>query len=243
MSVLEARFATVRPSPPPAWPIAGAKMTYGSPLGSEDDVRALHGIGIKVRVPRGETIFNEGDPAEHAYKVVSGCVRLCRHLTDGRRQIAQFLFPGDLFSFMEFGEHKFTAEAVADVVLIAFPQKQLLRLRAERSSIQERFLTLLSERVLDAQQHLIMLGRQKAKERVASFLVHMWERIGAEDDGVLDVPMSRLDIADYLGLTIETVCRVLSELKRAGTIKIPTAGQLILRDIDALQDLAEGTSE
>jgi CRP/FNR family nitrogen fixation transcriptional regulator len=193
-------------------------------------------------VPRGETIFNEGDSADFAYKVVSGCVRLCRHLTDGRRQIAQFLFPGDLFSFMEFGEHKFTAEAVDDVVLLALPEKQLLRIRAERPSVQERFLTLLSQRVLDAQGHLMMLGRQSAKERVASFLVFLWERISAEADGFVDVAMSRLDIADYLGLTIETVCRVLSELKRTGAIQIPNARQLILRDIKALQDLAEGAS-
>jgi CRP/FNR family nitrogen fixation transcriptional regulator len=109
--------------------------------------------------------------------------------------------------------------------------------------VQERFLTLLSQRVLDAQLHLMMLGRQTAKERVAAFLALLWERIGGEEDGLLDVPMSRLDIADYLGLTIETVCRLLSELKRTGIIDIPDNRHLVLRDIEALQELGEAMSQ
>jgi CRP-like cAMP-binding protein len=197
-------------------------------------------MGTKIRVPRGETIFSEGDPAEHAYKVVSGCVRLSRHLADGRRQVTQFLFPGDFFSFMEFGEQRFTAEAVNDAVLMSFPQNALLKIGEERPSVQERFLTLVAQRVIDAHSHLVILGRAAANERVASFLVFLWERIGGEDDDVLDVPMSRLDIADYLGLTIETVCRVLSEMKREGIVTIPDARHLTLRDIAALQTLADG---
>jgi CRP-like cAMP-binding protein len=88
----------------------------------------------------------------------------------------------------------------------------------------------------------MILGRQTAKERVASFLVFLSERIGVEDDELLDVPMSRLDIADYLGLTIETVCRVLSELKRARIIEIPNSRQLTLRDIENLHELADGVA-
>jgi CRP-like cAMP-binding protein len=218
----------------------GGKTKFGSPVGGEEDVQALHRFGTKIRVPRGETIFNHGDPAEYAYKVVSGAVRLCRHLSDGRRQIAQFLFPGDFFNFMASGEHSFTAEAVSDAVLMSFPQRQLLKLREERASVQERFMTLLSQRVFDAQNHLMVLGRQTATERVASFLVLLWQRIGDEEDDLVDVPMSRLDIADYLGLTIETVCRVLSNMKRKRIIDVPNLRQLALRDIDCLQALADG---
>jgi CRP-like cAMP-binding protein len=239
MSLSEACHPTNGFSTSLAWPIAGGKPRFGSSVGGDADVQALNRLGTKIRVPHGRMIFGEGDPAEHAYKVVSGCVRLSRHISDGRRQVTQFLFPGDFFSFMEFGEHSFTAEAVNDLVLMAFPQKALLKLRNERANVQERFLTLVAQRVLDAHAHLVILGRATAKERVASFLISLSERIGVEDDEILDVPMSRLDIADYLGLTIETVCRVLSELKRARIIDIPDPRHLVLRKIDALQERVE----
>ena len=240
MSLAQAVHPPVRSLQPLVWPVAGGKAKFGSAAGGEEDTQALHRFGTKIRVPRGETIFNQGDPAEYAYKVISGAVRLCRHLSDGRRQITQFLFPGDFFNFMASGEHGFTAEAVSDAVLMSFPQRQLQQFRGERASVQERFMTLLSQRVLDAQNHLMVLGRQTATERVASFLVLLWERIGDEEDELLDVPMSRLDIADYLGLTIETVCRVLSRMKRKRIIDIPSMRQLTLRDIDNLQALADG---
>ena len=240
MSLAQAVHAPAYSLQPLAWPVAGAKTKLGSSAGGEDDVQALHRFGTKIRVPRGETIFNQGDPAEYAYKVISGAVRLCRHLSDGRRQIAQFLFPGDFFNIVAASENGFTAEAVSDVVLMSFPQRQLQKFREERSSVQERFMTFLSERVLDAQNHLMVLGRQTATERVASFLMLLWERIGDEDDKLLDVPMSRLDIADYLGLTIETVCRVLSKMKRMRIIDILDQRQLTLRNIDSLHALADG---
>jgi CRP-like cAMP-binding protein len=239
MSLSQACTATNTSSSSLAWPVAGGSPRFGSSVGGDADVQALNRLGAKVRVPRGETIFGEGDVAEHAYKVVSGCVRLSRHLSDGRRQVTKFLFPGDFLGFMEFGEHKFTAEAVNDAVLMSFPRIVLLKLRNERASVQERFLTLVAQQVLDAHTHLMILGRATANERVASFLISLWKRIGVEDDDVLDVPMSRLDIADYLGLTIETVCRVLSELKRARIIEVPDARHLVVRDIEALQEQVE----
>jgi CRP-like cAMP-binding protein len=240
MSLAQAVHVPVRSLQPLAWPVAGGKTKFGSAAGGEEDTQALHRFGTKIWVPRGETIFNQGDAAEYAYKVISGAVRLCRHLSDGRRQIAQFLFPGDFFNIIATGGNGLTAEAVSDAVLMSFPQRQLQKFREERASVQERFMTLLSQRVLDAQNHLMVLGRQTATERVASFLVLLWERIGDEEDDVVDVPMSRLDIADYLGLTIETVCRVLSSLKRKRIIGIPSMRQLTLRDIDSLQALADG---
>jgi len=240
MSLAQAVHTPGSLSQPLAWPVVGGKAKFGSPAGGEEDVQALHRFGTKIRISRGKTIFNQGDSAEYAYKVISGAVRLCRHLSDGRRQIAQFLFPGDFFNIVATSEHGFTAETVSDAVLMSFPQRQLQKFREERASVQERFMTLLSQRVLDAQNHLMVLGRQTATERVASFLVLLWERIGDEEDDLVDVPMSRLDIADYLGLTIETVCRVLSGLKRKRIIDIPNLRQLTLRDIDSLQALADG---
>lgn len=240
MSIAEiTRPSVLPPSRSAVWPVFG-KSGIGSPAGANEDLQLLHRIGSRLHFDRGETVFNEGDPAEYAYRVVSGAVRLCKHMSDGRRQIAQFLLPGDFFSFMELSEHSFTAEAVADTVLICYPQRQIERLGEERLSLRKRFTALLTKRVRDIQNHLVMLGRQTAKEKVASFLVVLIEHDGCENGALLDVPMSRQDIADYLGLTIETVCRVLSAMKREGLIGIPNLHQLIVKNAETLYALAEG---
>src|SRR5579864_3784974 len=113
MSVAE----ITRLTPPPSlvWPLPG-NASVGTPAGRSADLQELERHGSKVRFERGETIFNAGDPAGHAYRVVSGAVRLCKHMADGRRQITEFLVPGDFFSFAEADEYDFTAEAMNDVV-------------------------------------------------------------------------------------------------------------------------------
>src|SRR4030095_10383701 len=107
-------------------------------------------------------------------------------------------------------------------------------------NLRGRLLVLLSQRLLGMQDHLVMLGRQTAQERVASFLLHIADRAADEEGVAFDLPMSRQDIADYLGLTIETVCRMLSELKRERIIAIPSLSQVVLNDLDALQAMTEG---
>jgi CRP/FNR family nitrogen fixation transcriptional regulator len=237
----ETGFATALAQNPFAWSTLGGAATGGSkPSPADEDLRALQQVGIKVRFARNETIFNDGDEAKNCYKVISGAVRLCKHMSDGRRQIADFLLAGDFFGFMQFGTYKFTAEAVGDVVLMCYPQGQVARLSNAMPNLRGRLLVLLSQRLLGMQDHLVMLGRQTAKERVASFLLHIAERSDAEEGLAFDLPMSRQDIADYLGLTIETVCRMLSELKRERIIAIPNASQIVLNDMDVLQALAEG---
>jgi CRP-like cAMP-binding protein len=208
--------------------------------GVDEDFLALKRIGSTMRVARNRTIFNEGDPAEYAYQLVSGVVRLCKHMADGRRQIVQFLFPGDFFSFMDLAGHKLSAEAVSDVVLTCYSQRVIAQMGKDKPSVRERFVKLLSQRLHHMHDHLMMLGRQTAAERVASFLVLLSERVGPPEDNVIDVTMSRQDIADYLGLTIETVCRVLSKLKRRRIIDIPDLHRLVLRDIEALHLMAGG---
>src|SRR5690348_3283233 len=228
MSITEAAGHSLPPSPRP---VAGNRLP-GSSAALTDDHQVLQRAGARIRFTRGETIFNEGDPADNAYSVVCGAVRLCKHMADGRRQIAQFLLPGDFFSFMDLSEHSFTAEAVSDTTLTCYPQRQIERLGEERLSLRKRFAALLTRRVRDIQNHLVMLGRQTAKERVASFLLLLIEHDEAESGTVLDVPMGRQDIADYLGLTIETVCRVLSAMKRESLIDMPNLHQLVVRDVD-----------
>jgi len=238
MSIAEAiRPSTSFSSGPVIWPVNGPKPS--SAAGTDQDLQLLQRIGTKLHFSRGETIFDEGDAAEYAYKVVSGAVRLCKHMADGRRQIAQFLLPGDFFSFMELSEHSFAAEAASDAVLTCYPQRQIERLGEERSTMRRHFAALLTKRVRDIQNHLVLLGRQTAKERVAAFLLLLIEHDGLESKKTLEVPMSRQDIADFLGLTIETVCRVLSAMKRQGLIGIPSLHQLTVRNVDALYAIAE----
>jgi len=116
-----------------------------------EDLRALKQIGTKIRFARNTTIFNDGDDAAYTYKIVSGTVRLCKHTSNGRRQIADFLLAGDYFGFLQLGTYSFTAEAVSDVVVIAYPQRQIEQLSNAMPSMSQRLLTLLSQRLLGMQ--------------------------------------------------------------------------------------------
>jgi CRP/FNR family nitrogen fixation transcriptional regulator len=205
----------------------------------DEGLGALDRIGIKLRFARGETIFSEGDEAAFSYKVVSGAIRLCKHLVDGRRQIADFVLPGDYCGFLALSEHRFTAEAACDLEVIAYPQRQVEAMGERLPSMRQRLTDFLFRRLMAMQDHLIMLGRQTAKERVMTFLLKLAESVGARNGSAVALPMSRQDIADYLGLTIETVCRVLSDLKRTRLVAFPSLHQFQLADIERFRDLAE----
>jgi CRP-like cAMP-binding protein len=220
------------------WPFPG-NAPAGAPGGSNIDLQVLERSGSKLRFQRGETIFSEGDLVKHAYRVVSGAVRLCKHMADGRRQIAEFLLPGDFFSFAEMDEHSFTAEAMSAVVLACYPQHAIQRLTEECVDVRGFFRSLLSKRIKEAENHLVILGRQTAKEKVASFLVLLIDRSNANEER-LALPMSRQDIADFLGLTMETVSRVLSAMKREKLIELPTLHELVIRNQDSIRGLADG---
>jgi CRP-like cAMP-binding protein len=133
-----------------------------------------------------------------------------------------------------------TAEAISDVVLISYPVQQVERLGDEMPAIRKRLFDFLSERVLGMQDHLVMLGRQTAMERVAGFLLLLLQRSAPGRRSAIDLPMSRLDIADYLGLTLETVSRTLADLKHAHVIDLEGPHLAVVRDVEALRSLAEG---
>jgi CRP-like cAMP-binding protein len=205
-----------------------------------DDLRALDRFSARVRFAKNETIFSEGDKAGHAYKIVSGMVRLCTHTRDGRRQIADFLVPGAIFGIIDRGEYGFSAEAVSDVVMISYPRSQIDRLSATKPEVIDHIFAALTDQFMVMQRHLVVLGCQNAKERVASFLLMLADRCNAMPGDRIDLPMGRQDIASHLGLTIETVCRAITELKREGSVVVPTLNQIILKNLRALRMLAEG---
>src|SRR4051812_47762682 len=203
--------------------------------GALDALVALERIGTRRTYTRNEEIFAEGDKADCWFKVVSGAVRVCKLMADGRRHIAEFDFAGDCFGFDGRPERLFSAEAVGDAVIMRFPRRATESL-IDDSPVLARHLREMTLRDLaNAQIRMLMLGRMSAPERVATFLLDLADR--RDTSRALDLPMSRSDIADYLGLTIETVCRVLSSFKRDCLIDIPNAHRIELRDRAALAAL------
>lgn len=202
---------------------------------------AFERIGSRRRFARNAEIFSDGDPADCWFKVVSATVRLCKLLADGRRHIAEFYFAGDCFGLDNLPRRLFSAEAVGDgVVVMRYPRRATERLIDADPGLARSLRDMALRDLANAQIRLLLLGRMSAPERVASFLLDMIEwRDATRSSRALDLAMSRNDIADYLGLTTETVCRVLSAFKRDGAITIPSPHRIELRDRDALAAIGE----
>ncbi len=205
--------------------------------GQLDALVAFERIGSRRSFARNEEIFAEGEAADSWFKVISGTVRLCKLLADGRRHIAEFYFAGDCFGLDNMAERLFSAEAVGDVIVMRYPRRATERLIDESPILALSLRDMTLRDLTNAQIRMMMLGRMSAPERVAAFLLDMFDRRDASR--ALDLPMSRNDIADYLGLTIETVCRVMSGFKRDGVIDIPTPHRVELRDRAAIAALCE----
>jgi CRP-like cAMP-binding protein len=222
-----------------AAPRAVLAVIEGSRTRDEDsDLDALEAIGTTLRIAKNAALFHEGELSEHVYKVVSGAMRTCRLLADGRRQIADFILPNDFFGLDWQTTHGFTAEALTEAVVISYPRRRLEALAESRPAVQRLLMSMLCKGLAATQEHVVMLGRQTAYERLAWFLLRIKERNGGTDE--IDVPMSRQDIADYLGLTIETVSRGISEFKRRQYISAISTHQFRLTGMPALQALASG---
>ena len=190
-------------------------------------------IGMTTHVARDQEVFGEGEPADHVYKVVRGAVRGFRVLSDGRRQICDFYLPGDIFGIERGADHTITAEALTGAILVVARRSNLSH---DGSSTMARSLWDLAMIELGrSHDHALTLGRRSAGERVARFLVDMADRIG-DGEGV-ELPMSRQDIADYLGLTIETVSRTLTQLQVSGLIRLTGCRSIHLRNPRALAEL------
>jgi CRP/FNR family nitrogen fixation transcriptional regulator len=204
---------------------------------ARDALEALEQFGATVTIQRDREIHGQGNEAKYCYRILSGCVRMVKLMEDGRRQIGEFLMAGDTFGFDVLETYDFSAEAVSDVVLRRYPRR-MVDTAAETSMVLARRLrdmTSVSLRL--ANTRLVLLGRKTASERIASFLIEMTGRLPQGRSDMLDLPMSRTDMADHLGLTIETVCRVLAHLRREGTIAIERSN-ITIRDGAALLQMA-----
>jgi CRP-like cAMP-binding protein len=200
----------------------------------------LREIGSMQRFERNEAVFHEADAVRQVFQIVGGTIRLCRHTPDGRRHISDFALPGDICGSFVDATQSLTAEAVTDVAVIAYPRAHLDRLCEGDPRFRASVLAHLSGHLQSVQRHTFTLGCQNAKERLASFILRLAERTGAIHTGRLDLAMGRQDVADHLGLTIETISRTITALRKQHVLGVPSAHQFLLRDVDALIELAQG---
>jgi CRP/FNR family transcriptional regulator, nitrogen fixation regulation protein len=221
--------------------IQATSSRHPATVRARNGVPAPHGVGSSLDMmgapmpfARNAEIYGEDEPAEYLYKVISGAVRTYRVLHDGRRQIGAFLLPGDMFGLEAGAAHASSAEAVADSVVLVIKRSALVALAERDPEVARQLWTLTAQELGRAQNHMLLLIRN-AQERIASFLLEMAERAPGADS--VELPMSRQDIADYLGLTIETVSRTLTQLEAEAAIALPTSRRVVLRNRSALSQL------
>lgn len=228
------------------------EFTFCSVL-RDEELDHLQAIVRQVRITPRQILFQEGDDADNVYNILSGVLKLYKLLPDGRRQITGFVYAGDFLGIASIGIHSYSAEAVTEVSLCRFPRRRLYQLFDRYPALQSRLLGIATDELTAAQDQMLLLGRKTAAEKLSSFLLSLAHRMappGANDanhehhdDDIAEpvpVPMNRSDIADYLGLTVETVSRTLSRFKKAGHIAITDAHHITIVAPDTLRDMAEG---
>jgi CRP-like cAMP-binding protein len=196
-------------------------------------LEALEPRGIAMQAERNEEIVAQDETATHCYLIVTGCVRTAQLMEDGRRQVGEFLFAGDLFGWEALDTHDFSAEAVTPVTLRRYARRDVEALADQDRDVARRLREISARRARSGREHMVLLGRGTASERIAAFLLNMAERLAQDGRSRIELPMSRSDMGDYLGLTIETVCRRLTQLRHDGTIMVKGA-TIAIRDRGAL---------
>ena len=216
-------------------PAAGTERTNRG-VAAEACRRGQPAAGSVRNLVQNGQIYGEGDDADDFFKVLSGVVRTCRLLSDGRRQIDAFHVPGDMFGLEMGADHSLSAEAVCDSTVISYRRRGSETLWENGRGVSHQLFSCAMRSLARAQEHSILLGRRSATEKVAAFLID-WAADSSAGD-VITLAMPRQDIADYLGLTTETVSRTLSHLERKALIERPTARQIRLKDPGGLRDLS-----
>ncbi|MBT3370139.1 MAG: helix-turn-helix domain-containing protein [Rhodospirillaceae bacterium] len=209
---------------------------------SNEALTKLEGLHTLCDLAPEESLFMEGDRAASFFTVLNGCLRLSKLLPDGRRQITGFVLPGEFIGLSPGTTHAYNAEALVEANLCRFALGDLERISDENPAMKGRLLDMTNANLARAQEHMLLLGRMTALEKIASFLCNLIERASAADlsHDPLILPMSRADIADYLGLTIETVSRTFTRLKTDKLISLPEHNQVEVNDMPELRRLAEG---
>jgi CRP/FNR family transcriptional regulator len=209
------------------------------PLG--DFERSLAKASLR-RVEAKEFIFAEGDPTTHLFRVETGAIALYKILSDGRRQIMGFAYPGDLIGLGAQGEHVMNAQAIKPTRLRCLPIATLHHSAAKDPTLGFKLYEALARELAAARDLMLTTGQRSATERVVSFLLAFSRRNerNGQDPSDFELPMTRADIGDFLGLTIETVSRTFTKLKTLGLIELPHSNRVKLLDIDELESLADG---
>ena len=230
---------------PPAQPRPGAAPPRQDPCAAcsarvlsvcnaadEHQLAALAELTTPVDVEAHRTFIMAGEPASYLFNITEGVVKVYRLLPDGRQQITGFLFPGDFLGLATGNAYAFSAEAVTPVRYCRFARKPLERFLGDAPRMERQLLTIASNELAAAQEQMVVLGRKTAREKLASFLITLsqrMKRLGKPED-MLDLPMSRADIADYLGLTTETVSRTFTQFRTSGLIELPKAGGVRIKN-------------
>ena len=209
------------------------------PFAKPDQFCALTGhaglVASEFSYHKDEEVYGEDEPAEYIYQVVSGSVRSYKLLSDGRRQIGAFYLPGDVFGLESGPTHRLTAEAVADTTVRLVKRRNLEQAAGITVQVARSLWAMTAGELRHAEDHMLLLGRKNAMERVASFLLEMDRRLAGT--GMVALPMCRRDIGDYLGLTLETVSRALSQLHGDGVLGFSGARQIVLRNRQRLRNM------
>lgn len=211
---------------------------------SGPELERLRGIAVTKFLGPGSTLFAAEEPATMLGTVVRGTIKCFKLLADGRQQVVGFLFPGDFIGSPTQETTHFFAEALTDIELCLFPSPAIQRLIREMPNLERRLLKMANEDLDLAHEWMLLLGRKTAQERLATFLLLLAQKAKARGiaDGPIDLPMNRSEIADYLGLTIETISRQFSKLKTSGHIKIAHNNEITIRNLDGLTEIAEGAA-
>jgi CRP/FNR family transcriptional regulator, nitrogen fixation regulation protein len=202
---------------------------------------ALAGFAVLARYTSGQSIYRCTDKIEHWYQLVSGAARKSSLSSDGRRHIVDFVMPNDLFGLAAAGVRRFCVEALVPGTLIArFPRGVAERLADYDPEVAHYIRNATFKSIVHLQQRLVILGRTSALEKVSSFLLEIADRGADLPMQTVLLPMSRYDIADYIGVAVETVSRMLTELRRSRVIEFPSARRVRIGDRGVLEELANG---
>ncbi len=206
----------------------------------DSELGLLDRLVTHVSLIAGDTLFEEEETPRFVYNVATGTLRISKLLPDGRRQITGFMFPGDFLGVASSQAYTCTAEAVTEAAVCRFNAKELGALCDAHPGLERRLLGKARDELVAAQDHILLLGRKTPAERIATFLLMLSRRAeswGMPGDPVV-LPMARSDIADYLGLTVETVSRTFTRLKSKGTVALPESNRVFLKDLATLRELA-----